>query len=200
MSARASLMAAARAVGVESRAPALLDYIEAFARWNQRINLSAARTPDEITEHVVDCLALVPHVPEGARVVDIGSGGGLPGIVLAAARTDLQVTCVEPIHKKSAFLRQAGRDLTLRLTVLTQRVGGLERAYEVAVSRATFDLTTWLDVGLDLVVPGGIVLAMEGLEQIDLPANATRHSYRLRDRTRAIIVRTSPSPQTPPAT
>lgn len=192
MSTRTTLTAAATAVGVEARVPALLDYIEAFARWNQRINLSAARTPDEITEHVVDCLALVPHVPEGARVVDIGSGGGLPGIVLAATRLDLQMTCVEPIHKKAAFLRQAARDLTLRVTILTQRVDGLERAYDVAVSRATFDPATWLDVGLDLVVPGGIVLAMEGLEQIPLPPNATRHPYHLRDRTRAIIIRTSP--------
>jgi 16S rRNA (guanine527-N7)-methyltransferase len=192
MATTSALLEAARSVGVADRVPALQAYVTSFARWNQRINLSAARTNDEITDHVVDCLALVPHVPGTARVVDVGSGGGLPGVVLAAARPDLRVTCVEPIHKKAAFLRQAARDLSLTLTVLTQRADSLERAFDVAVSRATFDLRTWLDLGLGLVVPGGLVLAMEGLERSDLPPDAQRHTYSFRDRARAIIVRRAP--------
>ncbi len=181
--------AGAGAVGVGPRAPALLAYVEAFVRWNQRINLSAARTPVDVADHVVDCLALVPHLREGARVVDVGSGGGLPGIVLAVARPDLQVTCVEPIHKKAAFLRQAARDLALRVMVMTHRVDALEQVYDVAVSRATFDLATWLELGLALVVPGGVVIGMEGLDQVPLPLGAVRHPYTIRDRTRALVMR-----------
>lgn len=186
------LAAAATAVGVAPRLPVLVGYVEAFGRWNQRINLSAARTLPEIADHVVDCLALVPHVPHGARVIDVGSGGGLPGIVLAAARPDLRLTCIEPIHKKAAFLRQAARDLSLTVSVMTQRVetesAGAPTPFDVAVSRATFDLLTWLEVGRALVMPGGIVLAMEGLDQVILPEGAERHPYDFRDRTRAIIV------------
>lgn len=192
------LAAAATAVGVAPRLPLLVGYVEAFARWNQRINLSAARTLPEIADHVVDCLALVPHVPPDARVIDVGSGGGLPGIVLAAARPDLRLTCIEPIHKKAAFLRQAARDLALTVSVLTQRVEPSDlqpsTLSDVAVSRATFDLLTWLAVGRSLVVPGGIVLAMEGLDQVTLPDGAERHPYTFRDRTRAIIALRTGSP------
>ena len=179
---------AADGVGARDRVPQLVTYVESFARWNQRINLSAARTVEDIADHVVDCLALLPHIARDARVVDVGSGGGLPGVVLAAARPDLAVTCVEPIHKKAAFIRQAGRDIGLSLTVLTSRADSLLRAYDVAVSRATFDLRLWLDLGARLVHPGGRVLAMEGLEQFDLPPDASRHPYTHRNRTRAIIV------------
>ncbi len=184
-----ALRAGATVVGVVERMPALSAYIELFARWNRRINLSAARTPDEIADHVIDCLALVPHVPRAARVIDVGSGGGLPGIVLAAARPDLQLTCVEPIHKKAAFLRQAARDLALAVNVMTQRVDEVAGDHDVAVSRATFDAATWLEVALRLVVPGGRILAMEGLEQVSLPPDTTRHPYVHRNRTRAILVR-----------
>jgi 16S rRNA (guanine527-N7)-methyltransferase len=182
----------AAAVGCADRLSALVTYVEAFARWNQRINLSAARTPDEIADHVVDCLALVPHLPALARVVDIGSGGGLPGVVLAAARPELEVTCVEPIHKKAAFIRQAARELALSITVITDRVESLAGGYDVAVSRATFDLLAWLELGTKLVVPGGLVLAMEGLERVALPDDAARHQYALPTRTRAIVVRRRP--------
>src|SRR4051812_32182128 len=122
MSWRDAIASAAAAVGVSARVSTLVAYVDAFGRWNAKINLSAARTPDEVADHVVDCLALLPHVAANARVVDVGSGGGLPGLVLAAARPDLQLTCVEPVHKKAAFLRQASRELALKVVVVTQRV------------------------------------------------------------------------------
>ncbi len=172
---------------VAAQSASLVGYVERFDRWNQRINLSAARGPDVVAEHVVDCLALLPHVPRDARVIDVGSGGGLPGIVLAAARPDLALTCVEPLHKKAAFLRQAARELALRVTVLTQRVDEVSGTFDVAVSRATFDLATWLGRGR-LLAPSGVVLGMEGLTQIDLPPGARRHPYDAGDRTRAIVV------------
>lgn len=186
---RERLGAAAGRLGVGERAALLVGYVERFERWNQRINLSAARSADEITDHVIDCLALIPHVPAGARVVDVGSGGGLPGLVLAAARADVAVTCVEPLHKKAAFLRQAARELGLSVEVMTQRVEAVGGGYDVAMSRATFALAEWLAVGSSLVRAGGLVLGMEAKDLIALDDCTTRHPYEAGDRTRAIIVR-----------
>lgn len=197
---QAPLRTAATSAGAGDRADALAEYVEAFHRWNQRINLSASRTLEELASHVVDCLALLPHVPPRARLVDVGSGGGLPGLVLAISRPDLHVTCIEPIHKKAAFLRQVSRQLAVAVAVMTHRVNDLPElrgAFDVATSRATFDLAAWLEVGSQLVRPGGLVLAMEGLDQTALPPGALRHPYSFEDRTRAII--TFRSPASPPS-
>ena len=86
MSWRDVLARAATSVGAPTAAPALVQFVELFERWNQRINLSAARSLDDIAQHVVDSLALLPHVGEAASLVDVGSGGGFPLIVLGAWR------------------------------------------------------------------------------------------------------------------
>jgi 16S rRNA (guanine527-N7)-methyltransferase len=165
-------------------------YVELLLRWNARINLTAARTVDDATQHVIDCLAVLPHIPRDARrLVDVGSGGGLPAVVIAALRPDLAVTAVEPTHKKHAFLRTAARELALpNLDARAARLDDLPDAeWDVATSRATFALDEWLAGGQRLVVPGGWVLGLEGAEQLDLPPGAVRHAYSFSDRTRAII-------------
>jgi 16S rRNA (guanine527-N7)-methyltransferase len=169
---------------------ALVRYIELLLRWNARINLTAARSHDDAAQHVVDCLGVIPHLPTGAaRLVDVGSGGGLPAVIIAIMCPELEVTAVEPTHKKHAFLRTAARELQLvNLSARAQRLGDLpDASWDVATSRATFALTDWLTSGLRLVVPGGLVLGLEGSDQTDLPAGAVRHPYPLADRTRAII-------------
>lgn len=168
--------------------PALRRFVELFVRWNARINLSAARTSEEVTLQVVDCLAVEPYV-EGRRVIDVGSGGGLPGLVLAIHRPDLEVVSIEPIQKKAAFQSAAVRELELaNVRVETRKVDpAVDTGFDTAVSRATFDLLEWLDLGRRLVRTGGVVLGMEGREQRELPEGAERLPYELRDRTRAII-------------
>jgi 16S rRNA (guanine527-N7)-methyltransferase len=169
---------------------ALVRYIELLLRWNARINLTAARNQDDAAQHVLDCLGVVPHLPPGpARLVDVGSGGGLPAVIIAIMRPDLDVTAVEPTHKKHAFLRTAARELQLaNLSAIAQRLDDLpDTSWDIASSRATFALADWLTAGLRLVVPGGLVLGLEGADQTDLPADAVRHPYPLADRTRAII-------------
>jgi 16S rRNA (guanine527-N7)-methyltransferase len=177
---------------------ALAAYLELLARWNSKINLSGSREPGALAGHVLDCLALVPHLPAGAgRLVDVGSGAGLPGAVLAVVCPALEVTALEPVHKKHAFLATVRRELGLaNLHPLAQRVEAHRGAagfapYDVAVSRATFALTEWLEIGGSLVHEGGLVLAMEGSEQNELPAAASRHPYEIpgSDRRRAIIKR-----------
>ncbi len=171
--------------------PRLDRFVDELLRWNARINLTAARTRDDALRHVMDSMAVVPHVPTDARrVIDVGSGGGLPAAVVAILRPELEVTALEPVHKKLAFLTHAKRVIPVPgLNPLADRVEAHQgTGYDVAMSRATFPLLEWLATGARLVRPGGIVLGMEGAEQFELPAGATRHPYPLDDRARAIIV------------
>lgn len=188
MSWKTDLRAAARDHGVESRSEDLARFVELFVRWNERINLSAARTPEEITLQVVDCLALVPYLAGVSSLVDVGSGGGLPGLVLAIALPGLSVRSVEPVHKKAAFQSTVCRELKLSAQIAARRLDPkLDAGFDAAVSRATFDLLEWLALGASLVKPGGVVFGMEGKEQRDLPPSAERFPYSHGDRTRAII-------------
>ncbi len=191
MSWRESLARATAAAGTADATPALVQFVELFERWNQRINLSAARTPDEIALHVVDSLALLPHLGDAASLIDVGSGGGFPLIVLAACRPELQIRGVEPIHKKTAFLSTAVRELRLgNVDIVTRRVSAAtDTGFDVAVSRATFALEEWLAIGSGLVKPGGRVLGMEAREQIALGPDDQRYPYAAGDRQRAVIVR-----------
>ncbi len=172
----------------------LEEFIELFARWNARINLSAARDRAAIAAHVADSLYLTPHLAGARSVLDVGSGGGLPVVVAALRWPELSFTALEPVHKKHAFLRTAARELGLpNLRPLALRLEQHpERDYDVATSRATFDLVEWVTLGLARVRPGGWVLAMEGHRRDDLPADWQRHDYALDDKTRAIIVARRP--------
>jgi 16S rRNA (guanine527-N7)-methyltransferase len=174
----------------------LVNYLTLLSKWASAINLVAsATTPDDlVAHHVPDCLALRDHLGDANRLVDVGSGGGLPGAVLAIACPHLSVTALEPVHKKHAFLAAVRRDLPLdNFTPLAERDDQHRarsdfRPYDIAVSRAVFAPASWLTRGAELVRPGGRVLAMEGRERIHLPPGAERHPYRLAQRDRAIIV------------
>lgn len=188
----ATLSAELAALGVEAapdRVAALVGFAEELLRWKAKINLTAARTLEDVVQHVVDSSALVPLVPATTRrVIDVGSGGGLPCVVLAILRPEISVTALEPVHKKHAFLSHARRLFCPNLTPLAERVEQhAGRDYDVATSRATFAITEWLAIGRTLVRPGGIVLGMEGSDQAELPPGATRHPYPVAGKTRAIL-------------
>jgi 16S rRNA (guanine527-N7)-methyltransferase len=193
------LALALRGVGL----PAALEqplrrFSELFQKWNRSINLSAARSEAELLEHIVDSLHVVPHlraVSAGSanaspRVLDVGAGGGLPAAIVAICLPDVQVTALEPVHKKHAFLRTAARELALaNLDPHAERIDDHgSRDYDAAMSRATFDLRDWLLLGLASVRPGGTVLGFEALPRADLPAGTQRHPYALEQKARAIVV------------
>src|ERR1051326_3842169 len=140
-------------------------FVDLFEKWNRSINLSAATTRAEIDEHFEDSLHVVPHLRGRARVLDVGSGGGFPVVMAAMALPDSQFTSLEPTHKKHAFLRTAARELGL--SNLDARAERLEdhaaHDYDAAMSRATFDLAEWLQLGLARVVSTGIVLGFEAV-------------------------------------
>lgn len=170
----------------------LANYRGLLLKWNARVNLTGATTTDLVDEHIADCLHVVDHLPERGRIIDVGSGGGLPSVVIAISRPELVVTALEPVHKKHAFLRTAVRELGLRnLIPLAERwEDHASRDYDVATSRATFDVDRWLQIGAQLIRPGGFVLAMEGKDLLDpLPDGVSRHAYSLGSKTRAILIR-----------
>lgn len=171
-------------------------YLDLLLLWNRRINLTAVRDPEEIVEkHFLDSLAVVPHVPAETRsLIDVGSGPGFPGAIIALERPALAVTLLESNHKKTAFLSTLRREIPLpNVTVVSERLEVFVRSprftpFDVAVSRATWELPTWLEHGRTLVRPGGTVLGMEAAEQFELPAAASRHPYSLGSAKRAVIV------------
>jgi len=167
---------------------------ELFHKWNKAINLSAAKNTAEIDEHITDCLFLVQHLDGFARILDVGSGGGLPVVVTAIARPDIQFTALEPVHKKHAFLRTAARELGLdNLEAHAIRIADHDvRDYDAATSRATFDLPEWFETGLRFVRPGGTVFGFEGVPRDDLPEGTERRSYAHDGKSRAILVLRKP--------
>jgi 16S rRNA (guanine527-N7)-methyltransferase len=146
-------------------------YAESLLRWNARINLTAARSIAVLVgDHFPDAFALARKLDKPARVVDVGSGGGLPAIPLALLRAHLTVELVEPIAKKAAFLRTAIRELGIgdRVSVRMERgdavaqlvATGRSQAFDVAISRATLAPPKWLELGARLVRRGGRVFAL----------------------------------------
>ena len=171
-------------------------YLEVLKKWSLAKNLVGPGDPRSWAAlHVSDAFALLPHLDGCRTLVDIGSGAGLPGAILAFARPDLQVTAVEPLAKRHAFLRTVIRELGLSNLVAEHSRDGEFRsrtdfvAYDAAVSRAVWAPDLWLERGISLVKPGGRVLALEGKEAIELPAGVERFAYQIEGRERAVLVR-----------
>ncbi len=135
--------------------------------WNQRVNLTGARSLDDLLmNHLPDSFIAARFIANGALVVDIGSGGGLPSIPFAILRPDCKLTLVEPRGRRVAFLNTAVRTCGCgHASVIQCRSEVLARgSYEVAMSRATFEPGTWLEVGRELVKDGGRVIAFSTTE------------------------------------
>jgi 16S rRNA (guanine527-N7)-methyltransferase len=151
----------------------LLRYIALLARWNRTYNLTAIREPERmVTHHLLDSLAAVPaldRVADGRAVLsvlDVGSGGGLPGIPIAIARPEWRVTMVDPVQKKGAFLVQAIAELGLaNARAATVRVEELATPplFDVVISRAFADLAAFVQAALRHVARDGRLVAMKGV-------------------------------------
>lgn len=151
----------------------LLDYLGLLQKWNKVYNLTAVRDPGEMmTHHLLDSLAAIAPLLQQVgdrpvKLLDVGSGGGLPGVVIAIACPQIDVTCVDTVAKKAAFIQQAAATLKLpNLRGLHARVESLNalsgQGYDVVCSRAfasLVDFTNWSQTALN---PGGIWMAMKG--------------------------------------
>jgi len=158
----------------------LLDYLALLAKWNRIYNLTAIREEAKwVSLHLLDSLVVVPHLPPG-RVVDVGSGAGLPGIPIALACPDRQVTLLDSNQKKGAFLTQASTELALaNVKVVIERAESYQpdTAYEVVISRAFSSIADFIRIAGHLCRPGGLLAAMKGTrpdaEIAQLPASWT---------------------------
>lgn len=169
------LMAHARELGVTlsgEQVQQLLQYAERVIAWNRVFNLTGAAHPEDfVREHIVDSLSLAPHL-EGDCVLDVGAGAGLPGIVLAIARPEVQWVLLDSRQKRTRFLKQMRQELPLtNVTVLTQRVESYtpERAFPCIISRAFAPLPTYLALVAPLLASGGVCLHMAS-QWSDAPA------------------------------
>jgi 16S rRNA (guanine527-N7)-methyltransferase len=144
----------------------LLDYLALMFKWNSVYNLTSLRDPMQmVTHHLLDSLAAVPAFAGAQNVLDVGAGGGLPGIVLAISRPDMKVSMIDTVHKKTAFLKQVKAELDLgNVTVHTMKVQDLmaEDKFDVITSRAFADLSDFLEWSGHLLAEGGKFIALKG--------------------------------------
>jgi len=165
----------------EGQLDQLLAYVDLLARWNKVYNLTAVREPAEmLTHHLLDSLAVIgplrrQTVGRSTRLLDVGSGGGLPGVVIAICCPEIEVCCVDAVAKKTAFIQQVAGTLGLPgLRSVHARVENLVERFDVVTSRAfatLADFTTW---SVGALAEDGVWMAMKGRtpqEEIDaLPA------------------------------
>jgi 16S rRNA (guanine527-N7)-methyltransferase len=148
----------------------LLQYLALVHKWNKVHNLTAVRDPAEmVTLHLLDSLAVLPYI-QAERLLDVGSGGGLPGIPLAICLADLQVTVIDSVHKKASFMRQAKAELGIaNLEVVCGRVEQFKpvELYDVIISRAFSDLNQFTSLTRHLCKPNAHWLAMKGVHPYD---------------------------------
>ena len=161
----------AEAEGVTER---LLAYLDLISRWNRVYNLTAVRDPAEmLVQHLLDSVAVVQPLTRALaaqkgdaaqRVLDVGSGAGLPGVVIAILRPELTVVCVDAVAKKARFIRQVATELGLRrLHAEHTRIEELKApSFGVVTSRAFASLVDFVTLTRQHVAPGGVWMAMKG--------------------------------------
>ncbi len=148
---------------------AIAAWIELLCTWNARIDLTAARTGGELIDLMLaDALVLAPRLAKGARVVDVGSGAGAPGLPIALARPDLVMTLCEPLVKRSSFLRTVVGTIG-RADIAIDRTRGeeLRGPWDVAISRATLAPPAWLALGARLAPTTWVLLAKDEPPVVD---------------------------------
>ncbi|MBD3609400.1 MAG: 16S rRNA (guanine(527)-N(7))-methyltransferase RsmG [Gammaproteobacteria bacterium] len=150
----------------DEAANGMLDYLDLLSKWNRVYNLTAVRKPEQmLTRHVFDSLAILPFV-EGKRIIDVGSGAGLPGIPLALTMPDCEFVLLDSNSKKTRFLQQAKTDLKLdNMEVVHERVEEYqpEQLFNTVVSRAYSSLAGMLESTSHLLLDDGVNLAMKGV-------------------------------------
>lgn len=171
---RAGLVALALPLD-DAQVQQLLAYVDLLAKWNRVYNLTALRDPQEmLSHHLLDSLSVVAPLRRATggrplRVLDVGSGGGLPGVVIAICCPELTVHCVDTVAKKAAYIQQVAATLRLpRLRGVHARVESLTEAYDVVCSRAfasLVDFTTWSRQAV--AQPDGVWMALKGKHPTD---------------------------------
>ena len=166
----------------------ILDYQALIGKWTKVYNLTAVRDPAEmLTHHLLDSLAVIAPLQrylsqaglsQGCRLLDVGSGAGLPGVIIAICCPTVSVTCVDTVAKKAAFIKQAALALKLpKLIGLHARVESIDEGFDVICSRAFASLNDFTQWSTAALAPTGVWMAMKGKQPADelalLPEDVT---------------------------
>lgn len=167
---KASLSAGVQEMGLalsEAQIDQMLAYLALLSKWNAVYNLTAIRDPQEmVKQHLLDSLSAAPAFVDARNVLDVGAGGGLPGMMLAIAYPQTRISMIDTVSKKTAFLSQAKAELGLsNVTVFTGRVEQLEvtEKFDVITSRAFSELCNFINWSGHLLAEGGQFIAMKGV-------------------------------------
>ncbi len=178
----------ALSLSVTSTTRQLLErYADRLLAWNRKVNLTAITAPAELAEkHLVDSLVLLPLLGDARTLLDVGSGAGLPGIPLACARRELEVTCCDSVAKKVAFVKAVSAELDLDVRgVVARAEGHPERERlplaDAVVSRAFADPELWVPLGAHYLAAGGTLFAMlgRGVDRARLESLGAQHGLEL---------------------
>lgn len=203
----------------EETANRLERYAELLVEWNGKMNLTAITDPDEIIiKHFYDCLLFLKHneIPQNAKVIDVGTGAGFPGLVLKIARPDIKITLLDSLNKRLTFLNEVASDLGLEVETLHSRAEDAGKMpqyrekYDIATARAVARLNVLSEYCLPFVKKGGSFVAMKGptaTEELDGALSAIKKlggekaiqiNETLPDQSNRVFVKIKKISQTPP--
>ncbi len=166
----------------------LKKYSALLREWNEKMNLTAITDPDEIViKHFLDCLMIFKNsqIPEGARVIDVGTGAGFPGMVMKIARPDISLTLLDSLNKRLTFLSEVLKELNLDAEIVHARAeeGGrkpeLREKFDIATARAVAKLNILAEYCMPYVKVGGCFIAMKGPSAPEETAAAERAIKKL---------------------
>lgn len=165
----------------ETQEHTLLLYLDKLLLWNKAYNLTAITDPAEaLVKHVIDCLAIIPHLPTGS-LLDIGTGAGLPAVIIAICQPERHCTALDSNQKKIRFIKQINSELGLNnVTPIAARIEAHDVSYEVVTSRAFASLTDFVTVAQPRLVDNGCLCAMKGKAPSNEELQALQDTWQIK--------------------
>ena len=165
----------------ETQQRTLLLYLDQLLLWNKAYNLTAITDPEEaLVKHVIDCLAIITHLPSGS-LLDIGTGAGLPAVIIAICQPERQCTALDSNQKKIRFIKQISSELGLsNMQPIASRIEGHEASYDVVISRAFASLIDFVEVAQPRLADNGYLCAMKGKAPSDEELQALDSDWHIK--------------------
>ena len=165
----------------ETQQRTLLLYLDQLLLWNKAYNLTAITDPEEaLIKHIIDCLAIITHLPSGS-LLDIGTGAGLPAVIIAICQPERQCTALDSNQKKIRFIKQISSELGLsNMHPIASRIEAHEASYEVVTSRAFASLIDFVEVAQPRLAENGYLCAMKGKAPSDEELQALSDAWQIR--------------------
>ena len=165
----------------ETQQRTLLLYLDQLLLWNKAYNLTAITDPEEaLVKHVIDCLAIITHLPSGS-LLDIGTGAGLPAVIIAICQPERQCTALDSNQKKIRFIKQISSELGLsNMRPIASRIEAHEASYDVVTSRAFASLIDFVEVAQPRLADNGYLCAMKGKAPSDEELQALDSDWHIK--------------------